>query len=101
MDGLNLFEALGHCSDILEKFGGHAYAAGFSIKEEYIPELDRRLNEFAKECNSNERMPQMLIDSKITVADINAATIRKTEVLAPYGAGNKVPVFALSSAMQK
>ena len=98
VDGLNLFEALGHCSDILEKFGGHAYAAGFSIKEEYIPELDRRLNEFANECNCSERMPQMLIDSKITVADINAATIRKTEVLAPYGAGNKVPVFALMGA---
>lgn len=95
VEGINLFEALGHCSDILEKFGGHAYAAGFSIKEEYIPELDRRLNEFAKECNLEEKLPQLLIDSRITVNDINAATIRKTEVLAPYGAGNKVPVFAL------
>ena len=36
VEGLNLFDALGNCSDILEKFGGHAYAAGFSIKEEYI-----------------------------------------------------------------
>ena len=98
VEGLNLFDALGNCSDILEKFGGHAYAAGFSIKEEYIPELDRRLNEFANECNCKEKLPQMLIDSKITVEDINAATIRKTEVLAPYGAGNKVPIFALMGA---
>lgn len=98
VEGLNLFDALGNCSDILEKFGGHAYAAGFSIKEEYIPELDRRLNEFANECNCKEKLPQMLIDSKITVEDINAATIRKTEVLAPYGAGNKVPIFALMEA---
>lgn len=98
VEGLNLFDALGNCSDILEKFGGHAYAAGFSIKKEYIEELDRRLNEFARGCECEEKMPQMLIDSKITVADINAATIRKTEVLAPYGAGNKVPVFALMEA---
>lgn len=98
VEGLNLFEALGNCSDILEKFGGHAYAAGFSIKEEYIEELDKRLNEFAKQCNCEEKMPEILIDSKITVSDINAATIRKTEVLAPYGAGNKVPVFALMEA---
>ena len=98
VEGLNLFDALGHCSDILEKFGGHAYAAGFSIKEEYIPELDRRLNEFANQCNFEEKLPQILIDSKITVDDITAATIRKTEVLAPYGAGNKVPVFALMGA---
>lgn len=95
VDGINLFDALSHCSDILEKFGGHAYAAGFSIKEEYIGELDRRLNEFVKESSEGGKKPRLLIDSKITVNDINAATIRKTEVLAPYGAGNKVPVFAL------
>ncbi len=98
VEGINLFDALSHCSDILEKFGGHAYAAGFSIKEEYISELDRRLNEFAKETDSSAKLPQLLIDSKITVKDINAATIRKTEVLAPYGAGNKVPVYALMGA---
>lgn len=98
VEGINLFDALGNCSDILEKFGGHAYAAGFSIKEEYIGELDRRLNEFARNCECDEKMPQMLIDSKISVSDINAATIRKTEVLAPYGAGNRVPVFALMEA---
>ncbi len=98
VEGINLFDALSHCSDILEKFGGHAYAAGFSIKEEYIDELDRRLNEFAKEMDSAPKLPQILIDSKITVEDINAATIRKTEVLAPYGAGNKVPIYALMGA---
>ena len=98
VEGLNLFDALGNCADILEKFGGHAYAAGFSIKEEYIGELDRRLNEFAKNCNIEEKLPRLLIDSKINVSDINAATIRKTEILAPYGAGNKVPVFALMNA---
>ena len=98
VEGINLFDALSNCSDILEKFGGHAYAAGFSIKEEYIPELDRRLNEFAKASDASMKIPQMLIDSKISVADINAATIRKTEVLAPYGAGNKVPIYALMGA---
>lgn len=98
VEGLNLFDALGHCADILEKFGGHAYAAGFSIKEEYISELDKRLNDFAASCNCEEKLPQILIDSKITVEDITAANIRKTEVLAPYGAGNKVPIFALMGA---
>ena len=98
VEGFNLFDALVNCADILEKFGGHAYAAGFSIKEEYIPELDKRLNEFANTCNFEEKVPEILIDSKITVKDITAPVIRKTEVLAPYGAGNKVPVFALMNA---
>ncbi len=98
VDGINLFDALSNCADILEKFGGHAYAAGFSIKEEYIEELDRRLNEYVCEGSEAGKLPRLMIDSKITVNDINAATIRKTEVLAPYGAGNKVPVFALMGA---
>ncbi len=95
VDGLNLFDALSACSDILEKFGGHAYAAGFSIKEEYIGELDRRLNEFAREKMSVKEPDRLFIDTRITVDDITAATIRKTECLAPYGAGNKVPIFAI------
>ena len=95
VEGINLFDALSYSSDLLENFGGHAYAAGFSIKEEYIPELEKRLNAFAEETKAVVKIPQLLIDSKITVSDINAATIKKTEVLAPYGAGNKVPVYAL------
>ena len=98
IDGINLYDALSECADILEKFGGHAYAAGFSIKEDFIPELDRRLNDFARKNGSEAKKPQLLIDSKITVEDINVTTIRKTERLAPYGAGNKVPVFALMGA---
>lgn len=98
VEGLNLFDALSNCSDILEKFGGHAYAAGFSIKEEYIEELDYRLNAFAKEMKTEQKEATLYIDSHITVEDITAATIRKTERLAPYGAGNRVPVFALAGA---
>ena len=98
IDGLNLFDALNNCSDILEKFGGHAYAAGFLIKEEYISELDRRLNEYAAARNDVQKKPVLYIDSEITVMDINAATIRKTEVIGPYGAGNRVPIFALKGA---
>ena len=98
IDGLNLFDALSNCSDILEKFGGHAYAAGFLVKEEYISELDTRLNEYAIIHSDTQKKPVLYIDSEITVMDINAATIRKTEVIGPYGAGNRVPVFALKGA---
>ena len=95
IEGINLYDALSNCSDILEKFGGHAYAAGFLIKEEYIDELDRRLNDFISDHDNSSRKPQLLIDSEISVFDITSTNVRKTEMLAPYGAGNKVPVFAL------
>ncbi len=94
-EGFNLYDALTECSDILEKFGGHAYAAGFSIKEEYIKELDRRLNDFAGKHETGEIIPKLMIDSLINIEDIDASVIQKTQVLAPYGAGNKAPIFAL------
>ena len=43
--GVNLFERLAECSDLLEGFGGHALAAGFTVREENIPALSRRLRE--------------------------------------------------------
>lgn len=96
VEGLNLFEALSSCSDLLEKFGGHAYAAGFSIKEENIPELDRRLNEYADRIFRREPAPRLYIDTVIQVSDLNLDTVRETQRLCPYGAGNKTPVFALT-----
>ncbi|MGN1098587.1 MAG: DHH family phosphoesterase, partial [Clostridia bacterium] len=96
VEGMNLFDALSDCSDILEKFGGHAYAAGFSIKEENIPELDRRLNAFADKIFEKEPVPKLYIDAKIDVSDLTLETVRKTEILCPYGAGNKMPTFALT-----
>ena len=96
-EGFNLYDALTDCADILEKFGGHAYAAGFSIKEEYIEELDSRLNAFADQNCVGEKIPQLLIDSEITVDDIETSIIKKTQVLAPYGAGNKAPIFAIKN----
>ncbi len=98
VDGLNLFEALSSCGDILEKFGGHAYAAGFSIKEENIPELDRRLNEYADRIFRREPAPRLYIDALIDICDLNMDTVRASQLLRPYGAGNKNPVFVLQEA---
>lgn len=95
VDGMNLFDALSRCSDILEKFGGHAYAAGFSIKEENIPELERRLNEYADEVFPREPIPRIYIDAAVSTSELTLENVRRTDVLCPYGAGNKTPVFAI------
>ncbi|MCH5187356.1 MAG: single-stranded-DNA-specific exonuclease RecJ [Oscillospiraceae bacterium] len=94
VDGVNLFDALSSCGDILEKFGGHAYAAGFSIKEENIPELDRRLNEFAA-ASAGSTAARVYIDAVAEADELTLETVRRTEVLCPYGAGNKTPVFGV------
>ena len=51
VQGFNLHECIASCADILLRFGGHAMAAGLSVREENLPELRRRLNEWAaREC---------------------------------------------------
>ncbi|MBR5535888.1 MAG: single-stranded-DNA-specific exonuclease RecJ [Clostridia bacterium] len=95
MGGINLFEGLSGCADILENFGGHAYAAGFSIKEENIEELDRRLNEYAEDVLPAHVSRDVYIDVRADIADINLATVRNTEILGPYGVGNEMPTIAL------
>ncbi len=95
MGGINLFEGLSGCADILENFGGHAYAAGFSIKEENIEELDRRLNEYAKSVLPARISREVLIDARVEIGEVTLSTVKETEILGPYGVGNKMPSIAL------
>ncbi len=95
VEGLNLFDALSSCADILEKFGGHAYAAGFSIKKENISELDRRLNEYAERVCPTQALPKLYIDTTARIDEITLENAEAAEALCPCGAGNKTPVFAL------
>ena len=97
MGGINLFEGLSGCADILENFGGHAYAAGFAIREENIAELDRRLNEYAKAVLPARITRDIYIDAKVEIGDITISTVKETEVLGPYGVGNKMPTVALEN----
>lgn len=97
MGGINLFEGLSGCADILENFGGHAYAAGFSIKEENIEELDVRLNEYAKSVLPTRVSREILIDARVDINDITLSAVKETEVLGPYGVGNKMPSIALEN----
>ena len=95
MGGINLFEGLSGCADILENFGGHAYAAGFSIKEENIEELDRRLNEYAMNVLPGRVSRDVYIDARVEIGDITLSSVKETEILGPYGVGNKMPTIAL------
>lgn len=97
MGGINLFEGLSGCADILENFGGHAYAAGFSIKEENIEELDRRLNEYAQSVLPARVSRDILIDARVDIEDVTLSVVRDTEVLGPYGVGNRMPCIALEN----
>ncbi|CUU50279.1 single-stranded-DNA-specific exonuclease RecJ [Clostridium beijerinckii] len=89
----NMFEELIKCKDLLEKFGGHPMAAGFSLKEENIDEFRRRLNENTI-LKDEDLLRKITIDSVLPLDAINYDVINDLERLEPFGKSNSKPLFA-------
>ena len=99
VQGFNLHACIASCADLLVRFGGHAMAAGLSVREENLPELRRRLNEWAaRECPVLHT-PPLTCDLSIHLDRITVESVRRLEQLAPYGADNPTPVFLLEKAV--
>lgn len=95
--GFNLFQALESCSDLLEGYGGHELAAGFTIKEENIPAFRDRINRVALDF-SGGTVPVSSLDVDVVISrpsEITMESIQSLDMLEPYGAGNTRPVFCL------
>ena len=90
----DIYDAIDHCSDLLEHFGGHKYAAGLSMKPENLPEFRRRFEEYVSEHLVDEDfVPELEVDLKINFSDITAKFMRILNQFAPFGPGNMAPVF--------
>ncbi len=99
VQGFNLHSCISACADLLLRFGGHAMAAGLSVREENLPELRRRLNEWAaRECPVLHT-PPLTCDLSIHLDRVTVESVRRLERLAPYGAENPTPVFLLEKAV--
>ena len=96
--GFNLFRALESCADLLEGFGGHALAAGFTILEEHIGAFRQRIDRCVEEWTGEHELASALeVDAELP--DENLLTVEEVaglDLLEPYGAGNPKPVFSLS-----
>ena len=99
VQGFNLHECIASCTDLLLRFGGHAMAAGLSVREENLPQLRRRLNEWAaRECPVLHA-PPLECDLSIRLDRVTVESVAALEKLAPYGAENPTPVFLLEKAV--
>ena len=95
ISGMNLFEALSSCEDLLEKSGGHELAAGLTVKRKNLPKLIERLEEYASKCfNDGESQRILEIDTEISTAEINFKLAEELSLLEPYGVANPTPLFA-------
>ena len=94
--GLNLVDALVHCSEYLVKFGGHELAAGLSVERSKLKAFRDKINEYAREnLTSDDMIPTLDADAEIDFTDISLAFAEELQILEPYGVGNPTPSFVL------
>ncbi len=92
--GFNLFEGLNACSDLLENFGGHFYAAGLTMKKENLEEFKSRFDAIvAAEVTAEQFIPELKIDAELNFEQVNFNFLEIIEQFAPHGPGNLSPVF--------
>ncbi|MBO5813561.1 MAG: single-stranded-DNA-specific exonuclease RecJ [Alistipes sp.] len=98
IQGFDLYQAVESCSDLLENFGGHMYAAGLTMKPENVEEFTRRFNDYVeKNIDPQTLIPQVDIDSPLLFSDITPEFNRQLNRFQPFGPGNSAPVFATYS----
>lgn len=102
IEGFHLFEALSHCSSLLENFGGHQYAAGLTLKRENIETFKQRINEIAFEWMSQEDLtPSLRIDCEIPLSGVTMDLVKIIQQLEPYGEANPEPLFCTRGLIVK
>ncbi|VAW15201.1 Single-stranded-DNA-specific exonuclease RecJ [hydrothermal vent metagenome] len=96
----DLYEAIGMCSDLLESYGGHMYAAGLTLKIENIPAFTERFERIVAESITEEQQVCAIdIDAKIMLSDIGQNFYRILKQFAPFGPHNMIPVFVTEDVL--
>jgi len=95
--GFDMVACLEAHADLLLHYGGHQMAAGFSIRTEDLPELRRRIIEYAAEHAPSDHSPTpSTIDAQVEASEVNHRFHTNIRSLAPFGAGNPAPLLLLA-----
>ena len=95
--GFDLFAALDHQRDLLDKFGGHEMACGLTIAEASLPKLQVQLNAEAKTQGLTAQTKQPLhIDAELKLEQITPTFYQQLQSLAPFGTENEEPLFLIT-----
>jgi single-stranded-DNA-specific exonuclease len=94
IDKFHIFDALSECSEFLENFGGHKYAAGLTITKKNIERFKEEINRIAKQNLSNKDfIPILNIDALVPLSLLNPSLVSAIENLEPFGVGNPYPLL--------
>lgn len=100
IEGINIFEILDSCRDILVDVGGHSLAGGLTVTQENYPVLISRVTDALQSVPLSAYKVDLLkeVDAEISAKDINLALARKLDELEPFGYLNPRPVFCIESS---
>lgn len=95
----HITQALDQCANLLVRHGGHAAAAGFTVRNENLPALKTKLKEIAaQELDGKDLRHTLLADAEAPLSDMNADLLRYLDYLEPTGYGNPGAVFVSRNA---
>lgn len=90
----DIYAAIDHCSDLLEHFGGHKFAAGLSLKKENLQAFQDKFEKYvAEHITTAQTVPVIDVDMEISLKDITPKLYRIIKQFAPFGPDNLVPTF--------
>lgn len=95
IEGYSMFEKLSEQKELFLAFGGHPMAAGMSLPEKNVEELDRRLNAAAG-LSEADLTPKLYLDAVLSFGEISERFMEELDCLEPFGNGNAKPLFASS-----
>jgi single-stranded-DNA-specific exonuclease len=92
--GFDVYDAIDACSDLLEQFGGHKYAAGLSLKKENLNAFVAQFEKVVSSTITEEMLaPEIRIDAELPIDKVDKKLLRILSQMEPFGPGNNRPVF--------
>ena len=93
---VNLFDAVGRCSDCLIRFGGHAGAVGVTLEANRLEEFREKLGRVLSELPAEDFEDRGEVAAVVKLSELDIETVEQISLLEPFGQGNKVPLLAVT-----
>ena len=94
INGFDIYKALKKCSNLLEQFGGHKYAAGLKLHESKLKLFRSEFEKFSnKNISEKQKIKTLIYDLEISLSDLNFKFFKIIKQMEPFGPNNPKPIF--------
>jgi single-stranded-DNA-specific exonuclease len=93
---INIIETIGQCQELLVRFGGHAQAAGVTVRNDKMQAFEEKMNSLIeKQLEGIDMTPEIMVDGELFATDVDFELVEGLEKLKPFGQENEEPIFLL------